>query len=79
MGTAAAAHLAHAREVCGEVVETRKYSIRAKELITPDPHLTIAPFNGNAISADPTAIGLLFEASQRNTCHSRLCESSEPL
>jgi hypothetical protein len=63
MRTAVSAHLAHAREICGEIAKTCKYSMRAKELIAPNMYCASAPINGGVISADPTAIKLLFEAA----------------
>jgi hypothetical protein len=63
MRTAVSAHLAHAREICGEIAKSCKYSMRAKELIAPDRYLAGVPFDGDVISADPTAIRLLFEAA----------------
>jgi hypothetical protein len=63
MRTAVSAHLAHAREICGEIAKTGKYSMRSEDLIAPDIYRASAPFNGDVISADPTAIKLLFETA----------------
>jgi hypothetical protein len=63
MRTAVSAHLAHAREICGEIAKTCKYGMRAKEPMAPDRYLAGAPFDGDVISADPTAVRLLFEAA----------------
>jgi hypothetical protein len=37
--------------------------MRSEELVAPDIYRASAPFNGDVISADPTAIKLLFEAA----------------
>jgi hypothetical protein len=63
MRTAVSAHLAHAREICGEIAKTCKYSVTSEELIAPDKYLASAPCNADVISADPTAIRQLFEAA----------------
>ena len=63
MRTAVSAHLAHAGEICGEIAKTGKYGMGAKEPVARDRHLASAPFDRDVISADPTAIRLLFEAA----------------
>ena len=53
-----------AYEMLGEIVVARKRSVLKEALATFDSDpITARPFNGSILPTNPTAVGLLFEAS----------------
>ena len=65
MRSATRPRFALVREMRGEIVEASKHSALKEKLVALDKHAAAPPLNRSIPPANPTAVGLLFKASQR--------------